>query len=127
MLDDPRAVEAKLTDGLFVRLIDLPAALAARTYAAPVDVVLEVRDELCPRNAGRWRLAGDPTGASCEPVSAPADLALGASELGAAYLGGTTLAVLGAAGRVREETPGALAAASRAFAGPRAPWCPEQF
>ncbi len=36
------------------------AALALRHYACPADVVIEVADELCPHNAGRWRLtAGD--------------------------------------------------------------------
>ena len=96
-------------------------------YRAPVDVVLEVADDVCPWNAGRWRLAADPAGATCEPATAPADLVLGALELGAAYLGGTALATLGAAGRVEETTPGALAAASHAFLGERPPWAFELF
>ena len=102
MLYDARAVTMRLDDGLYVRLVDLPRALAQRTYRAPVDVVLEVADDVCPWNAGRWRLAADATGATCEPTTAPADLALGVLELGAAYLGGTPLATLGAAGRVEE-------------------------
>ena len=60
-------------------------------------------------------------------ASSAAGLALGAAELGAAHLGGTTLDVLARAGRVRELRPGALAAASRGFAWDRAPWCPEIF
>jgi predicted acetyltransferase len=126
-LVDPRAVDLKVADGLFVRLVDVPRALSERTYSSPVDVVLEVADERCPWNARRVRLAGDATGATCEPTTAPADLALSASELGAAYLGGTTLDALAAAGRVRELAPGALAVAARAFRGTRAPWCPEMF
>jgi predicted acetyltransferase len=127
MLTDPRAVTARLDDALYLRLVDLPRALAQRTYAAPVDVVLEVEDAVCPWNAGRWRLAGDAGGATCEPTADAADLALGAREAGAAYLGGTTLAVLGAAGRVEERTAGALAAASHALGAVRAPWCFEDF
>ena len=127
MLYDARAVTMRLDDGLYVRLVDLPRALAQRTYRAPVDVVLEVADDVCPWNAGRWRLAADATGATCEPTTAPADLALGVLELGAAYLGGTPLATLGAAGRVEEATPGALAATSHAFLGERPPWAFEVF
>ena len=118
---------AKVVDGLFVRLVDVSAALEARTYSAPVDVVLEVSDAVCPWNARRWRLAGDATGATCERSTAPADLALSARELGAAFLGGTTLAALAAAGRVDELTAGAVAGTSRAFKAEREPWCFEQF
>ena len=53
---DARRARLQLADNLWVRIIDLPAALTRRAYAAPVDVVLEVTDELLPANAGRWRL-----------------------------------------------------------------------
>jgi predicted acetyltransferase len=126
-LTDSRAVRAPVHDGLFVRLVDLGRALAARTYAAPLDAVLEVADDACPWNAGRWRLAADVGGATCERTDGAADLALSATELGAAYLGGTPLALLAAAGRVEERTAGAVEAASRAFRGVREPWCPWPF
>ncbi|HEV7657535.1 MAG TPA: GNAT family N-acetyltransferase [Mycobacteriales bacterium] len=127
MMADSRALEAWVYDSLWIRLADVGRALATRTYSAAVDVVLDVRDEFCPWNAGRWRLSGDASGATCEPTSDPADLALSSTGLGGAYLGGPTLAGLGAAGLVSELTPGALAATSAAFAGARAPWCPEVF
>jgi predicted acetyltransferase len=114
--------------GLWVRLVDVDRALAARRYAAPVDVVFDVTDEFCPWNAGRWRLTADAEApATCERTGSPADLALSATELGAAYLGGTSLGALAAAGRVRELRPGAVGAAATAFTGPRAPHCPEMF
>jgi predicted acetyltransferase len=112
---------------LWVRLVDLPRALCQRGYAQPFEVVLEVADEVCPWNAGRWALRWDGTTAACARTATPAGLELGAAELGAAYLGGTTLDRLARAGRVRELRGGALAAASRAFRGDRAPWCPEIF
>ncbi|MDT9686580.1 sterol carrier protein domain-containing protein [Streptomyces sp. TRM76323] len=62
--------------------------------------------------------------ASCEPTTAPADLRLGAAELGAAFLGGTALTALSAAGRVEELRPGSLARASAAFRDDREPWYP---
>jgi predicted acetyltransferase len=127
LLTDPRAVGGTLRDALFARLVDAPRALSERRYTVPVDVVLEVGDAACPWNAGRWRLAGDASGATCERTPVAADLSLDVTELGAAYLGGTTLAALAAAGRVAEHTPGALASASLAFKGVREPWSPDQF
>ena len=127
LVTDARALEEVVYDSLWVRLADVGRALAGRTYTLPVDVVLDVRDEFCPWNAGRWRLSGDAAGAVCAPTGDPADLVLTSTELGSAYLGGPTLATLGAAGLVTESTPGALAAASRAFAGDRQPWSPEVF
>ena len=124
---DPTAARRELWEGLWVRLVDVGPALAARTYAAPVDVVLEVADAFCPWNARRYRLAGDRDGATCEPTGDPPDLELSATELGAAYLGGTTLTALAAAGRVRERTPGALPATALAMRGAVEPWCPEIF
>ena len=123
MLRDSRAVRARLDDALYIRLVDLPRALAGRTYSSAADVVLDVADPVCPWNAGRWRLAAGPEGATCERTGDPADLTLSSTELGAAYLGGTPLALLAAAGRVEEHTPGKLAAASHAFKGQREPWC----
>jgi len=127
MLADGRAVRTAVGDSLWVRLVDLPRALTERFYLQPFEVVLEVGDEVCPWNAGRWALRWDGTAATCARTALPAGLALGAAELGAAHLGGTTLDVLARAGRVRELRPGALAAASRGFAWDRAPWCPEIF
>ena len=127
MLDDFSAVRAELGTGLWVRLVDVGRALAERAYAAPVDVVLEVHDDVCPWNSGRCRLAADAGGAVCEPTTAPADLALGVDALGSAHLGGITLSALAAAGRVEERRRGALGAAGRAFRGDAEPWCPEIF
>ncbi|MCS0638071.1 GNAT family N-acetyltransferase [Streptomyces sp. LP05-1] len=127
LVSDARRCLPTLRDALHVRLVDVGAALAARAYQAPVDVVLEVADAFCPWNAGRWRLTGDAGGAVCVRTEDPAGLALSVRELGAAYLGGVPLAGLAAAGRVRELRPGALAEASAAFGWPVAPWLPHGF
>lgn len=123
LLVDLRAAEPRIVDNVWVRLLDVRAALATRRYAAPVDVVLEVTDAVLPANAGRWRLRGGPDGASVEPTQAAADLTLDVRELGAAYLGGTGLASLAGAGLVAEHRPGALAATSTAFGWHVAPVC----
>ncbi|MEV6011866.1 GNAT family N-acetyltransferase [Streptomyces sp. NPDC051976] len=127
LVSDVRRCELGFRDSLHVRLVDVGAALAARTYAAPVDVVFDVEDAFCPWNAGTWRLTGDAKGASCERTTDPADLALSVRELGAAYLGGPTLRSMAGAGLVAELRPGALTEASTAFRGDVEPWLPHGF
>ncbi|WP_329368363.1 GNAT family N-acetyltransferase [Streptomyces sp. NBC_01483] len=127
MVSDIRRCAVRMRDALHVRLVDVGAALEARTYQAPVDVVFEVEDAFCPWNEGRWRLTGDTKGAICVRTSDAADLALSVRELGAAYLGGVSLASLAAAGRVRESRQGALAEASVGFSSAVAPWLPHGF
>ncbi|CAM5422422.1 GNAT family N-acetyltransferase [Streptomyces aurantiogriseus] len=127
LVSDIRRCLLRVRDGLYVRLVDVGAALEARTYQAPVDVVLEVEDAFCPWNSGRWRLTGDAKGASCVRTEDAADLALSVRELGAAYLGGVSLASLAAAGRVRELRQGALGEASMGFGSAVAPWLPHGF
>lgn len=123
LLVDLRVAAPKPADNVWVRIIDLPAALEGRAYASDVDVVLDVRDDLLPENAGRWRLRAGTTAATVTRTEDPADVSLDIAELGAAYLGGVPLAALGAAGLVHEYSPGALAAASTALGWPVAPFC----
>ncbi|MFD3697699.1 GNAT family N-acetyltransferase [Streptomyces sp. NPDC058646] len=134
LVSDVRRSRPSMRDSLHVRLVDLPAALEARTYGSAVDVVLEVEDVFCPWNAGRWRLTAGAGAAvegsgkvSCTRTEEPAELRLSVRELGAAYLGGISLTSLAAAGRVSELRPGALTETSRAFAGDVAPWLPHGF
>jgi predicted acetyltransferase len=135
-LADPRRARPRLKDALWVRIIDVPGALARRRYSSPVDVVLQVHDDLLPSNAGRWRLTtgglapdGGGLEASCVPaeVAEVADVALDIHELGAAYLGGTPLGALATAGLVTEGRPGAVRQLSAALSWDVAPWCPVNF
>ncbi|MFL3870968.1 GNAT family N-acetyltransferase [Streptomyces griseobrunneus] len=129
LVSDVRRCGAVVQDSLYVRLVEVGAALEARAYRTPVDVVLEVEDAFCPWNAGRWHLVADAKGtATCRraPDRAP-DLELSVRELGAAYLGGVPFASLAAAGRVREVRPGALAEVSSAFSWHVEPWLPHGF
>jgi predicted acetyltransferase len=128
LVSDIRRCALQVKDDLYLRLVDVGAALRERTYQAPLDVVFEVDDAFCPWNEGRWRLTGDPKGATCERTADAADLSLSVRELGSAYLGGVSLSSLAAAGRVRELRQGALAEASTGFlaSGP-VPWLPHGF
>ncbi|TDC80038.1 GNAT family N-acetyltransferase [Streptomyces hainanensis] len=127
LVSDVRRCDPRITDRLYLRPVDVGAALAARTYRTEVDVVLAVEDDFCPWNGGRWRLSGGPKGAVCEPTTDPADLAVDVRALGASYLGDTTLTALAGAGLVRELRPGALEVATTAFGSALAPWLPHGF
>lgn len=127
LLAEPRALRSQPYDALWVRLVDVGRALAARRYPASVNLVLEVRDRFCPWNDGRWSLVGHPAGAFCARTDADPDLVLDVEALGAAWLGGVSLATLQAAGRVTEVSPGAVTQAGTAFRWPVTPWCPDEF
>jgi predicted acetyltransferase len=104
MVDEPRRLGAGYVDALWLRVIDVPGALAARRYATDVDVVLEVTDPILTRNTGRWRLTGGRGGATCTPTGDPADVSLPVTDLGAVYLGGTGFSTLADAGRIHQLT-----------------------
>lgn len=119
---EPRHLRFALRDGLWVRLVDVGAALAARTYVQAGRVVVDVADAFCPWNAGRWCI-----GDRVERTTADADLRCDVTALGSVYLGGFSWAQLAAALRVEEVRPGAVARADALFHTARAPWCPEIF
>ena len=120
----PRRMQLRVGDGLWVRLVDVGAALPARTYADAGAVVLELDDAFLPENAGRWRIAAD----TVERTEDEPDLELGIGELGSAYLGGFGFGELVRAGVVRELKDGGAARADALFRtdAPK-PWCPEIF
>ena len=120
---DDGAPATRLYDTLWVRLLDLPAALAQRSWATDVDLAVEVADAVLPANAGTWRIRP----AACERTDATADLALDVRDLGAVYLGGITVASLAEAGVVRERTQGAVDTLDAALRVAHAPLCPEHF
>ena len=119
---DPRALTVKLGDGLWLRLVDLDAALKARSYKPGASIVLEVTDELCPWNAGRYRV-GDDAGRTEDT----ADLALDTADLASAYLGAFDFHRLVHAGRAEERREGAAEAATLLFRTDLPPYCPEVF
>jgi predicted acetyltransferase len=123
LLADGRAMRpVERTDFLWLRLLDVPAALAARGYARPGRLVLEVTDPT-GHAAGRYALDAGPDGATCRPTTESPDLTLPVTALAAVYLGGFRLHTLAAAGQVDEHKPGALAAADLLFLAANAPWC----
>jgi predicted acetyltransferase len=123
LLATPRRMRYRMADGLWVRLVDLPDALAGRTYGEGGPLVLEVRDPICDWNDGRWRLEDG----TCERTDAEADLSLDIGALGSAYLGAVSFAQLREALRVEELREGAIERADALFGWRPLPWCPEIF
>jgi predicted acetyltransferase len=123
LLAEPRRLAYRMGDGLWVRLVDVGAALAARTFRPGEPVVFDVADAFCAWNEGRWRVGGDGVAKTEEQAA----LRLDVSALGSVYLGGFTFAQLARAGRVAELEAGGVERADTLFAADRAPWCPEIF
>ncbi len=121
---EPRRLRAVIKDALWVRLLDVEAALNARAYGEVTrPLTIAVEDAFCPWNQGAYRIDGE----AAKRTSGPADLALDAATLGAIYMGGMSATSLALAGRIDELTPGSLAVADRMFSTGRAAWCPEIF
>jgi predicted acetyltransferase len=123
LLAEPRRMRFRINDGVWVRLVDVQAALAARTYAGEGEVVLQVEDELVPENAGRWRVSPE----GVERTEAAADLRLDVTGVGSVYLGGFCFGDLVGASRAVELRPGAAARADSLFGAGLGPWCAEIF
>jgi predicted acetyltransferase len=123
LLEYPRRMRMRISDALWCRLVDVGAALSARSYVDGEPVVFDVADAFLPDNAGRWRLADG----RAERTEDEAHLALDVSALGSVYLGGVTFSELLRASAVRELEPGAARRADAIFATPLRPWCPEIF
>jgi len=100
MVSDLRAVKVAELDHLWIRILDVPAALEARTYAAPGRLVLGVTDPF-GAGEGSWALAVDEAGtATVSPTEEPAHVSMTIEDLAVIYLGGTSPRVLQSAGRV---------------------------
>jgi predicted acetyltransferase len=123
LLATPRRIRYRMGDGLWVRVVDVPAALSGRTYGEGGPLVLEVRDAVCEWNDGRWRIDGG----ECSRTDEEPDLVLDVAALGSAYLGAVPFTQLREARRVEELREGGVARADALFAWRPLPWCLEIF
>jgi predicted acetyltransferase len=124
LLVDERALRTvSIDDETWLRLVDVPAALSARTYRGPDAVTIAVTDALLPANNGRYLASSSGVGRT---DNVP-DLSLDVATLARVYLGGTRWWQLAQAGLVQEHRPGALAAAEQLFGTDRAPYAGTMF
>jgi predicted acetyltransferase len=126
MVEQPRYLGFLLSNGLWLRIVDVASALAARGYTGSGSVTVAVRDPLFEENSKTWRMEVDDGAAQVAPTDAAPDVALGIAELGSIYLGEFTFSEMAAAGRVSGEAA-ALARADSLWRTSVAPWCPEIF
>lgn len=122
MVEDARRLHISIAEGLWLRIVDLEAALRARDLNAGESAVLEVSDAAYERNAGRWRV-----GDEIRRADEDADVALDIRDLASVYMGTFTFEQLALAGRARELREGGLARATALFATPVPPWCVDGF
>lgn len=127
LLADPRRLQRATRDGLWLRIVDVPAALQLRQYLANDRLTLKVQDDFCGWNAGAYELDGSLEGATCRPTDASPDLTITVAGLSSAYLGAASLTTLAHAGLAEEHTPNALLRADRMFAVHLKPWTPYNF
>jgi predicted acetyltransferase len=126
-LVDFRRLERRVVDGLWVRLVNVLAALRARKYSNPGSILLKVKDDLCPWNEGTYQLDVQANGyCECKRTQRAAEIELSSYGLGALYLGGHRFYDLARAGMVKGESD-ALRRADAMFAWHRLPWCQEIF
>ena len=124
---DPRRVERKLTDALWVRLLDIQAALESRSYQQDGTLIIGVDDPFRPDNTGVYALTVENGEAKCEAAGqTEPDLECGVDVLGHLYLGGGDAYGMAHAGRIRGDDR-AVTNLHRMFRTDRAPWCPEVF
>jgi predicted acetyltransferase len=117
MLRSPRAMRiTRQSDNLWLRILDLPSALEARSYDSTADLIIAIEaDTMCPHNAGVWRLEASPAGAECSRADAEPDLTMDVQSLASLYLGGMSASLLADAGRIRPHRENAVAKLARAF------------
>lgn len=101
-------------DGLWARVMDVPAALTARTYRQDLDVVLAVEDSFRAAG-GTFALRIRDGVAECERTDRPADLELGIAVLGSLYFGAHRARVLATANRIQAKDAAVLSAFDQAF------------
>jgi predicted acetyltransferase len=96
MMSEPRRLSMRVGDGVWVRIVDVKAALEGRGYAADGTLVIEVDDDFMPDVAGRWRITTSDGRATVAETTDSPELRLHVTDLGAVYLGGITFARLAA-------------------------------
>lgn len=127
LLSEPRRLRFSVIDGLWLRLVDVAAALEARRYATDGRVVFGITDPFRPETSGTYELIAEVGVGRCTRTDADADLEGTINLLGATYLGGTSFRQLWWSGLIDERSPGTIDRADAMFASSPAPWCVVDF
>ena len=123
--DNLRRIKARHRDTLWLRILDVPAALTARRYESDGSLTLEVTDDFLDRG-GRFRLEVTDGTARCEPTDDDADVTLGVADLGALLLGRPSALARWHAGRIGGEER-TVVTLDRLMRTAALPFCAEVF
>jgi len=123
---DPRELDATRFDWLLGRIIDLERALPLRPYGEG-RIVLDVRDAMCPWNAGRWLLEAGPEGAAVSRTKESAELSLDISSLAQLLFGQVPPSLAVRYGRAEAAAGAPLARWDAMWRTAYAPFCPDGF
>jgi predicted acetyltransferase len=126
LLVEPRRLRRSLSDQIWLRILDVPAALEARRYSVDGSLVLEVHDDFGGYAEGRYRLTGGPDGAECTRTTDEPDLTLSVADLSACYLGDARFVSRGWSGLIDGDGE-SLILADRMFGWHVDPWCTTHF
>lgn len=119
LFTDPRICTVTGTsDEVWLRLVDVPTALAARRYAGE-PVVLDVVDPLVKSNCGRYRVGPG----EVRPTREPAELRLDVDALAMVYLGTWRPSALAQVGRAYITSSEVAARADALFRTRSHAWC----
>ena len=127
LLLEPRMLNATARDGLLARLVDIDRALASRPYAAAAALTFDVVDDLCPWNAGRWRMDTTGDGAEVRRTGEEPQVTLPVSTLAMLLFGQVTATEAARMGRLDAHEPDALVKWDLALRTKHRPFCPDQF
>ena len=127
MLSDPRRLIRKSHDALWVRLLDIPKALEARTYNADGILKIGLLSDVQPESAGTYVIEIDDSRCYVKKTTDRPDVVMAPAELSALYLGGIGPGPLFEAGRIKEITAGSLVKLTGMFNTDSAPWCAHYF
>jgi predicted acetyltransferase len=127
MLNEPRRLRFVLGEQLWLRVVDVPRALGARSYATADRIVLELADSQLANVAGRWLVDTTGDAPRIERTEDAADVALGVTDLACLYLGAFSSTEMAEAGRTAELTAGGRQRLDEMFAVTHKPWCANGF
>lgn len=131
LLLEPRRLNRRVMDAIWLRVVDAPALLGERGYSLGGAATVTIEgDDLCPWNNGTWTVSADGNGAKASVEEGGPDgsaLCLTINTLATLVSGHTSASQLARVGKISCNDTDALRAADMLFSTLHRPWCPHEF
>ncbi|MEU2340152.1 GNAT family N-acetyltransferase [Streptomyces sp. NPDC013172] len=123
LLREPSLATTQFSHTAWLRILNLPEVLSARTYARDGRLRIKVNDQqgYCD---GSWEISVTDRKALVSPVSGSVDIEIGIDSLASLYMGGGNAMTLCSAALIKEHSPGSTMLLNEMFRTPVAPWLP---